>query len=121
MILEQTAVGETPNLAARLQGLAGPNQVVIDAATRRQIGGLFECQELGTVELKGLPEPVPTWQVVAENRALGQFEALRSGTTPLVGRDEEMELLLRRWAQAKAGNGRAGTDFSRSLVWASPA
>ena len=103
---QQTAVGETPNLAARLQGLAGPNQVVIDAATRRQIGGLFECQDLGTVELKGLPAAVPAWQVLSENRTLGQFEALRSGATPLVGRDEEMELLLRRWAQAKAGNGR---------------
>jgi class 3 adenylate cyclase/tetratricopeptide (TPR) repeat protein len=103
---QQTAVGETPNLAARLQGLAGPNQVVIDATTRRQIGGLFECQDLGTVELKGLTMPVPTWQVVSENRTLGQFEALRSGATPLVGRDEEMELLLLRWAQAKAGNGR---------------
>ena len=103
---QQTAVGETPNLAARLQGLAGPNQVVIDAATRRQIGGLFECRDLGTVELKGLPMPVPAWQVLSENRTLGQFEALRSGTTPLVGRDEEMELLLRRWAQAKAGSGR---------------
>ncbi len=103
---QQTAVGETPNLAARLQGLAGPDQVVIDASTRRQIGGLFECRDLGTVELKGLPTPVPAWQVVSENRTLGQFEALRSGTTPLVGRDEEMELLLRRWAQAKAGNGR---------------
>jgi class 3 adenylate cyclase len=103
---QQTAVGETPNLAARLQGLAGPGQVVIDAATRRQIGGLFECQDLGTVELKGLPAAVPAWQVLSENRTLGQFEALRSGTTPLVGRDEEMELLLRRWAQAKAGNGR---------------
>src|SRR3984957_11029407 len=103
---QQTAVGETPNLAARLQGLAGPDQVVIDAATRRQIGGLFECQDLGTVELKGLPVGVPAWQVLSENRTLGQFEALRSGATPLVGRDEEMELLLRRWAQAKAGNGR---------------
>ena len=103
---QQTAVGETPNLAARLQGLAGPNQVVIDAATRRQIGGLFECQDLGTVELKGLPVAVPAWQVLSENRTLGQFEALRSGATPLVGRDEEMELLLRRWAQAKAGSGR---------------
>jgi hypothetical protein len=60
----------------------------------------------GTVELKGLPVSVPAWQVVSANRTLGQFEALRSGTTPLVGRDEEMELLLRRWAQAKAGNGR---------------
>ena len=103
---QQTAVGETPNLAARLQGLAGPNQVVIDAATRRQIGGLFECRELGTVELKGVPAAVPAWQVESENRTLGQFEALRSGATPLVGRDEEMELLLRRWAQAKAGSGR---------------
>ena len=103
---QQTAVGETPNLAARLQSLARPGQVVIDAATRRQIGGLFECQDLGTVELKGLPVAVPAWQVLAENRTLGQFEALRSGATPLVGRDEEMELLLRRWGQAKAGNGR---------------
>jgi class 3 adenylate cyclase len=60
---QQTAVGETPNLAARLQGLAGPDQVVIDAATRRQIGGLFECQDLGTVELKGVPAAVPVWQV----------------------------------------------------------
>jgi class 3 adenylate cyclase len=103
---QQTAMGETPNLAARLQGLAGPGQVVIDAATRRQIGGLFECQDLGILELKGLPAPVSAWQVVSENRMLGLFEALRSGATPLVGRDEEMELLLRRWAQAKAGNGR---------------
>ena len=103
---QQTAVGETPNLAARLQGLAGPGQVVIDAATRRQIGGLFECQDLGTTELKGLPAAVQAWQVFSEHRTLGQFEALRSGATPLVGRDEEIELLLRRWAQAKAGNGR---------------
>jgi tetratricopeptide (TPR) repeat protein len=80
--------------------------VVIDASTRRQIGGLFECRDLGTVELKGLPTPVPAWHVLSENRTLGQFEALRSRATPLVGRDEELELLLRRWAQAKAGNGR---------------
>jgi class 3 adenylate cyclase len=76
---QQAAVGETPNLAARLQSLAEPNQVVIDAATRRQIGGLFVCQDLGTVKLKGLPESVPVWQVVSENRVVGQFEALRSG------------------------------------------
>src|SRR3984957_20399868 len=103
---QQTAVGETPNLAARLQGLAGPDQVVIDAATRRQIGGLFECQDLGGVELKGLTAMVPVWQVLSENRTVGQFEALRSGATPLVGRDEEMELLLRRWTEAKAGSGK---------------
>src|SRR4051812_8429824 len=103
---QQTAVGETPNVAARLQSLAGPGQVVIDAATKRQIGGLFECQDLGTIALKGLPEPVPAWQVLAENRTLGQFEALRSDLTPLVGRDEEIELLLRRWTQAKGGSGK---------------
>jgi len=74
--------------------------------TRRQIGGLFDCRDLGTIELKGLPEPVPVWQVMAENRLVGQIEALRSGLTPLVGREEELELLLRGWTQVKAGNGR---------------
>src|SRR5689334_23330898 len=103
---QQTAVGETPNRAARLQSLAGLGQVIIDTATRRQVGGLFDCRDLGTIELKGLPTPVPAWQVVAENRALGQFEALRSGLTPLVGREEEIELLLRRWAQVKGGSGK---------------
>ncbi len=103
---QQTAIGETPNLAARLQGVAGPDQVVIDTATRRQIGGLFECRDLGAVELKGLPVAVPAWQVLGEGILESRFEALRPGTTPLVGRDEEIELLLRRWAQAKAGNGR---------------
>jgi predicted ATPase/class 3 adenylate cyclase len=103
---QQTAVGETPNRAARLQSLAEPGQVVIDAATRRQVGNLFECRDLGTHNLKGLPAPTPAWQVAAENRTLGQFEALRSDVTPLVGRDEDMDLLLRRWAQAQAGNGR---------------
>jgi class 3 adenylate cyclase len=103
---QQTAVGETPNLAARLQGLAGPNQVVIDAATRRQIGGLFEYRDLGNVALKGFAEDVPVWQVLGMGTAESRFEALHGTTTPLVGRDEEIDLLLRRWAQAKAGNGR---------------
>ena len=103
---QQTAVGETPNLAARLQGLAGPGQVVIDAATHRQIGGLFGCQDLGTVELKGLPVAVPAWLVLGEGILESRFRALRSGATPLVGRDEELELLLRRWGQAKGGSGR---------------
>jgi class 3 adenylate cyclase len=92
---QQTAVGETPNLAARLQGLARPGQVIIDAGTRRQIGALFECQDLGMVELKGLPT-MPAWRVVSEDRADGLFEASRSGATPLVGRDEKKELLVRR-------------------------
>src|SRR4051812_2093840 len=103
---QQTAIGETPNRAARLQSLAGPGQVVIDVATKRQIGGLFDCQGLGTVALKGLSEPVPAWQVLSAGTAEGRFAALHGTTTPLVGRDEEMDLLLRRWAQAKAGHGK---------------
>jgi len=103
---QQTAVGETPNVAARLQGLAGPGQVVIDAATRRQVGGLFECVDLGTIELKGLPAAVPAWRVLGEGKLESRFEALRFGATPLVGRDEEMDLLLRRWGQARASSGR---------------
>ena len=103
---QQTAIGETPNLAARLQGLAEPNSVVIDAATRRQIGGLFDCRDLGLVALKGLPEPVPAWQVVDQAAVESRFEAFHAGTmTPLIGRDEELELLLRRWRQAKEGEG----------------
>jgi len=100
------AIGETPNLAARLQGLAEPNQVVIDAATQRQIGGLFECQDLGTVELKGLPAVV-AWRVLGEGILKSRFEALHgSAIRPLIGREEELELLLRRWKQAAAGQGR---------------
>jgi class 3 adenylate cyclase/tetratricopeptide (TPR) repeat protein len=103
---QQTAIGETPNLAARLQGLAEPNQVVIDAATRWQIGGLFEYRDLGNVALKGFAENVPAWQVLGVGRAESRFAALHGTTTPLIGRDEETEVLLRRWAQAKAGGGR---------------
>jgi class 3 adenylate cyclase/predicted ATPase len=103
---QQTAIGETPNLAARLQGLAEPNGIAIDAVTRRQIGGLFECQDLGTVALKGLPDPVPAWQVLQEAAVESRFEALHTQTmTPMIGRDEEFELLLRRWRQAKEGEG----------------
>ncbi len=94
---QQTAIGETPNRAARLQGLADPDGIVIDDATRRQIGGIFECQDLGTVALKGLPRPVPAWQVLREAPMSSRFEALHAGPMmPLVGRDEELESLLRR-------------------------
>jgi class 3 adenylate cyclase len=103
---QQTAIGETPNLAARLQALAGPNGVVIDAATRRQIGGLFNCRDLGIFALKGLPAPVPAWQVVEQSAIESRFEALRAGiVTPLIGRDEELDRLLRRWRQAQGGEG----------------
>jgi class 3 adenylate cyclase/tetratricopeptide (TPR) repeat protein len=103
---QQTAIGETPNIAARLQGLAGPNEVVIDATTRRQIGGLFECRDLGNVALKGFIEKVAAWRVLRASVLESRFEALHGTTTPFIGREEEVELLLRRWTQAKTGNGR---------------
>jgi class 3 adenylate cyclase/tetratricopeptide (TPR) repeat protein len=103
---EQSVVGETPNLAARLQALAEPNAVVIAAGTRRLVGGLFEYRDLGSVEVKGIAAPVPTWRVLRPSAVASRFEALRgSALSPLVGRDEEIDLLLRRWARAKAGNG----------------
>ena len=104
---EQAVVGETPNLAARLQALAEPGTVVIAPSTRRLTGGLFEYADLGAVELKGLGAPVMAARVVRGSAALSRFEALHGrDPTPLVGRDEELALLQRRWQQAKAGEGR---------------
>ena len=103
---EQSVVGETPNLAARLQALAEPDTVVIAAGTRRLVGDLFEYRDLGAVELKGLAGPVQAWQVLRPRVVASRFEALRGAAmTRLVGRDEEIDLLLRRWARAKAGDG----------------
>jgi class 3 adenylate cyclase len=103
---ERGVVGETPNLAARLQTLAKPGTLVIADSTRRQIGGLFDIEDLGSQPLAGFAEPQRAWRVVGESGVLSRFEALRSEATPLVGRDEELDLLLRRWQQAKAGEGR---------------
>src|SRR5262245_49199321 len=102
---EHQAIGETPNLAARLQGLAEPNAVVIDGNTRRLLGELFEYRAFGSVPLKGFGSPVPVWQVTGRSGVDSRFEALRATRTPLVGRDEETDLLLRRWQQAKGGEG----------------
>ena len=103
---EQSIVGETPNLAARLQAVAGPEAVVIAASTRRLVGDFFEYRDLGAVEVKGIAAPVPAWQVLRPSIVASRFEALRgSALTRLVGRDEEIDLLLRRWARAKAGDG----------------
>jgi predicted ATPase len=94
-------------LAARLQAIAEPNGLVIGPTTRRLIGDLFECRALGAVELKGFAEPIGAWQVVGPSTVESRFEALRSGgLTPMVGREEEIELLLRRWRQAQEGEGR---------------
>src|SRR5712671_4131603 len=83
-----------------------PSALVIAEGTRRQIGGLFDLADLGPQALAGFAEPQPAWRVIGESGMLSRFEALRSGTTPLVGRDEEVELLIRRWQQAKSGEGR---------------
>jgi class 3 adenylate cyclase len=102
---ELSVVGQTPNLAARLQSAGEPGMVVVCAATHRLVGGLFECRDLGMLSLKGFGEPVPAWQVQGPSRLESRFEALRTIATPLIGRDEEIELLLRRWEQAKSGEG----------------
>jgi predicted ATPase/class 3 adenylate cyclase len=103
---EQSVVGETPNLAARLQALAEPSAVIIASSTRRLLGDLFEYHGLGTIELKGIAAPVAAWQVLRQSAVASRFEALRgSALTHLVGREEEVDLLLRRWARTKATHG----------------
>jgi class 3 adenylate cyclase len=102
-IQERDAVGETPNLASRLQAAAAPGEVVIATSTRRLVGRMFDCRALGANEVKGLPQPVEAWQVRGEAVDVSRFEARRAGAlSPLVGRHEEIELLLRRWDQAKS-------------------
>ena len=103
---ERGVVGETPNLAARLQEMAPANAVLVAESTRRLVGDLFDYRDLGAVTIKGLAEPVSAAQVLGESTVENRFEALRSATlSPLVGRDEEVQLLLRRWARAKDGEG----------------
>ena len=121
---EQAVVGETPNLAARLQGLAEPGSVVIAESTRRLLGGTFELTPLGPQTLKGLDAPVLGWAVLREAENLSRFEASRSqGMTPFVGREHEMALLLDRWREASEGEGQvalisgeAGIGKSRVLT-----
>ena len=103
---EETVVGETPNLAARLQSLASPNGVVISRNTRRLIGGLFDLADLGSLSIKGFAEPKRAWRVIGESQVESRFEALRSAAlTPLVGREEELALLQRQWDEARDGEG----------------
>jgi TOMM system kinase/cyclase fusion protein len=118
---EQLALGETPNLAARLQGLAAPNTLVISAATLQLLGGFFACQSLGTPLLKGFAQPIEVYQVLSESTARSRLDVAGStGLTPLVGREQEVRLLLERWAQVKDGlgqvvllSGEAGIGKSR--------
>src|SRR5262244_3802565 len=103
---EQAIVGETPNLAARLQGVAEPNAVVIAESTRKLVGNLFELQDLGALDLKGMVGPVRAWAALRPSSVESRFEAFHAtGLTDLVGREEEVELLLRRWSKAKTDEG----------------
>jgi class 3 adenylate cyclase/predicted ATPase len=119
-----TAVGETPNLAARLQGLAQPDTIVVSDATRSQLGQMFELEDLGLHALKGFDTPVRPWRVLGKTEAVSRSEVVYASTlAPLVGRDEELGQLLRRWHEAKAGEGRivllsgeAGIGKSRLLA-----
>ncbi|MBV9814616.1 MAG: AAA family ATPase, partial [Alphaproteobacteria bacterium] len=118
---EQSVVGETPNLAARLQAGAEPNTVVIAESTYRLVGKLFEYRNLGAIEVRGMAAPVPAWQVLRPSAVASRFEALRGSVlNRLVGRDEEIGLLMRRWERARAGagqvvlvSGEAGVGKSR--------
>ena len=118
---EQLALGETPNVAARLQGLAAPNTLAISAATFQLLGGFFACQPFGTPLLKGLAQPLAVYRVLYESMARSRLEAASStGWTPLVGREQEIGVLLERWAQVKDGlgqvvllSGEAGIGKSR--------
>jgi class 3 adenylate cyclase/tetratricopeptide (TPR) repeat protein len=104
---EQAVVGETPNLAARLQTLAEPGTVLICPSTRRLTGGHFYYRDLGPLPLKGWAKPVPVWQVLGTSGVESRFEAMhKAKLPPLFGREEEIELVLRRWQHATEGNGR---------------
>lgn len=103
---ERGMVGKTPNLAARMQGIAEPNTVVICDSTRKLLGNLFELKDLGPRDLKGLAAPARAWTALRASSVASRFEALHAtGLTALVGRNEESELLLRRWSRAKSGEG----------------
>jgi class 3 adenylate cyclase/predicted ATPase len=103
---EEAVVGETPNFAARLQGIAAPGQVVIAGATRRLLGAGFALEDLGERELKGIGAPVQAYAVTGERPLESRFEAMSGAALlPMVGRDQELALLLERWSLAKAGEG----------------
>ena len=103
---ERGIVGETPNVAARLHGIAEPNMIVIAEGTRRLLGNLFELKDLGARELKGIAGPTRAWAALRATSVEGRFEALHApGLTALVGREEETEILLRRWSRTNDAEG----------------
>jgi TOMM system kinase/cyclase fusion protein len=103
---EQLALGEVPNVCSRIQGLAAPNTIAMSAATYRLVQGYFACQDLGAQTLRGVSEPVHVYHVLQESGARGRLDvAVTRGLTPLVGREQEVGLLVERWEQVKAGHG----------------
>jgi class 3 adenylate cyclase len=103
---EQLALGEVPNIASRIEGLAASNTIAISEATHRLVQGYFECQDLGAQTLRGVPEPVHVYRILQESGARGRLDvAVTRGLTPLIGREQEVGLLLERWEQVKAGHG----------------
>ena len=105
---ERGVVGETPNLAARLQGIAEPGMLVLAEGTRRLLGNLFELKDLGAKDLKGIAGPVQAWAAIRASSVESRFEALRGdGAVALVGRENEFDLLMQRWSRAKTGEGQA--------------
>ena len=118
---EQLALGETPNLAARIQGLAAPDALLISAATYRLVQGYFACQDLGTHTLKGLATPLQVYRILEDSTAQSRLDVMGATSfTPLVGRDAELTLLVERWAQSQDGvgqvvllSGEAGIGKSR--------
>jgi class 3 adenylate cyclase len=116
---QHAIIGETPNIATQLQALAEPNTAVIAESTRKLLGNLFDLQDLGTKDLKGIVGPVHAWAALRPASVESRFDALHaSGLTELVGREEELEILLRRWSKAKTGQGQA--VLLREAVSASP-
>jgi class 3 adenylate cyclase/predicted ATPase len=102
---EHDVVGETPNLAARLQALAEPDSIIVSADTRRLVGELFECSAIGAQALKGFAAPVQAWKVTGASAVVSRFRALRTVNTRTVDRREEVDLIMRRWRQSRGGDG----------------
>ena len=114
---ERAIVGETPNLAARLQALAAPDTILVSEATQNLLGGLFELESTGEHELKGFARPVPVWRVVGEAAVESRFAASRAGRNlPMVGRAHEMGLMLDRWRLARGGEGQIVTVIGEAGI-----
>jgi class 3 adenylate cyclase/tetratricopeptide (TPR) repeat protein len=116
MAQERTIVGETPNLAARLQALAGPDCIIVSESTQKLLGGLFELTHTGEHELKGFARPVPAWRVCGEASVESRFAANRTGDLPLIGRAHEMGLMRERWHLARQGEGQIVTVIGEAGI-----